>query len=106
MLLKAIDKFFQILDAQSVCQLKSLLAVSFGFGKARMFGLSSLLFGFDGLVLFLVVMGFGRSFVVFVALNFGETMALVMSLSMLSVDSWSVWVLSSSSLWRTRCCWK
>ena len=74
MLLKAIDKFFQILDVQSGCQLKSLLAVSFGFGKARMFGLfRSLLFLFDGLVLFLVVMGFGRSFVVFVALNFGET---------------------------------
>ena len=45
MLLKAIDKFFKILDVQSGCQLKSLLAVSFGFGKARMFGLSmSLLF--------------------------------------------------------------
>jgi hypothetical protein len=74
MLLKAIDKIFHILDAQSVCQLKSLLAVSFGFWKARMFGLSSLVFiGFDGLVLFLVVMGFGRSYAVFVALNLGET---------------------------------
>jgi hypothetical protein len=73
MLLKAIDKILQILDAQSVCQLKSHLAVSFGFGKARMFGFSrSLLFGFDGLVLFIVVMGSGRSFEVFVALNFGE----------------------------------
>ena len=74
MLLKAIDnKILQILDAQSVCQLKSHLAVSFVFGKTRMFGLSrSLLFGFDGLVLFIVVMGSGRIFVVFVALDFGE----------------------------------
>ena len=73
MLLKAIDKFLQILDVQSECQLKSLLAVSFGFGKAKMFGLSSLLFGFDGLVFFLFAMGFGRSSVFLVALNFGGT---------------------------------
>jgi hypothetical protein len=54
MLLKAIDKILQILNAQSVRQLKSLLAVSFGFGKARiMFCLSSLLFGFDGPFFFL-----------------------------------------------------
>ena len=73
MLLKAIDRIFQILDAQSVSQLKSLLAVSFGFGKARMFGLSSLLFGFDGLVFFLVAMGFGRSSVASVVPNAGGT---------------------------------
>jgi hypothetical protein len=53
--------------------LNSLLAVIFGFGKARMIELSSLLFGFDDLVLFLRALGFGRSGVVFVALNFGGT---------------------------------
>jgi hypothetical protein len=52
----------------------SLLAVIWHYWKARIFRLSSLLLGFDGLGFFLVAMGFGRSScVAFVPLNFSRT---------------------------------
>jgi hypothetical protein len=62
MLLKAIEKILHfLLDEQRVCQLNTLLAVIWHFGKSRMFRFPSLLLGIDGLGSFLVAMGLGMS---------------------------------------------
>ena len=52
-------QILELLVVQKVCQLNTLLAVIWHFGKGRMFRLSSLLLGFDGLGLFLVPMELG-----------------------------------------------
>jgi hypothetical protein len=57
-----------------------VLVASLQFGKCSMFCLSSLLFGVDCLVFSNVAMGFGRSSVSLVSLNFGGSMNVVRNL--------------------------
>jgi hypothetical protein len=73
-LLKAIEKILHFLDVQTKSvPIEDSHCSHFGFRKAGMFCLSSFLFGFDGLVFFLVAMRFGRSSEASVVSNPGGT---------------------------------
>ena len=66
-------QILELLHMQRVCcQLNTLLAVIWHFGKCRMLRLSCLLLGFDDIGLFLVSMGLGSNSA-FVGLNLAGT---------------------------------